>query len=202
MSSFWDRRKAAVAAEAEAEQAAARAAEQAATEQALAERSDEELLAEAGQPEPEALTSPEEVRAFLQSALPQRLKTRALRRLWRLNPVLANLDGLLEYGEDYTDTATVVENLQTVYQVGKGMFDKAEALAASEEPAPEPETEEAEEAEPVAEAATELPTETAAAAPGLTPPPTDDAAALPPAPRRMRFRFDDTPTGATTGATG
>ena len=43
----------------------------------------------------------------------------ALRRLWKVNPVLANVDGLVEYGEDFTDSATVVENLQTTYQVGK-----------------------------------------------------------------------------------
>jgi hypothetical protein len=53
--------------------------------------------------------------------VPERIRRRALRRLWLSNPVLANLDTLVEYGEDYTDAATVVENLSTAYQVGKGM---------------------------------------------------------------------------------
>ncbi len=119
----------------DAEAAAREAAERQAHEQALAERPDEELLAEAGMPEPESLTTAEEVQAFLKTALPQRLKTRALRRLWRLNPVLANLDGLVDYGEDYTDATRVIENMQTVYQVGKGMFDKFA------DPDPEPEEE-------------------------------------------------------------
>ena len=44
-------------------------------------------------------------------AFPERLRNRALRKLWLTNPVLANLDDLVEYGEDYTDAATVVENL-------------------------------------------------------------------------------------------
>ncbi|KZY30767.1 hypothetical protein A3731_24590, partial [Roseovarius sp. HI0049] len=132
---FWSRRKAAVAAEQQAEAAARVEAERQAHEQALAERPDAELLAEAGMPEPETLTTAEEVQEFLKTALPQRLKARALRRLWRLNPVLANLDGLVDYGEDYTDATRVIENMQTVYQVGKGMFDKFA------EPDPEPEEE-------------------------------------------------------------
>ena len=78
---FWSRRRAAVAQEAQAEQTAAQEAQ-------VAERSDEELLQEAGLPDPDALTSPEQVQDFLKSALPNRLKTRALRKLWGMNPVL------------------------------------------------------------------------------------------------------------------
>jgi hypothetical protein len=51
--------------------------------------------------------------------------------------VLANIDGLDEYCEDYTDAAMVVENLQTIYQVGKGYavqaLDALESLADEEE---------------------------------------------------------------------
>ncbi len=125
---FWSRRKAAAQAEAQAEIDATQNAEAALTEAELAAKSDEELLAEVGLPEPEAAQTPEEVRAYLKASLPRRLKDRALRRLWRLNPVLANLDGLVDYGEDYTDAATVVENLQTVYQVGRGMLTKLEEI--------------------------------------------------------------------------
>ncbi|MEM9643173.1 MAG: DUF3306 domain-containing protein, partial [Pseudomonadota bacterium] len=84
-------------------------------------------------PRPEALETAQAVREFLDAAVPQRLKTRALRRLWRLNPVFANIDGLVDYGEDFTDGATVIENLQTAYQVGKGMLKHVEALAAQAE---------------------------------------------------------------------
>jgi hypothetical protein len=59
--------------------------------------------------------------AFMSKTVPDRLRRRALRRLWLANPALANLDGLLDYGEDFTDSATVIENMQTAYQVGKGM---------------------------------------------------------------------------------
>src|SRR3546814_8004411 len=56
----------------------------------------------------------------------------ALQRLWRLDPVFANLDGLLEYGEDYTDAATVVENLKTAYRVGRGFMTDEEVAEARE----------------------------------------------------------------------
>ena len=183
---FWTRRKAAVAAEEQAETAARDAAERQAQEQALADRPDAELLAEAGMPEPETLTTAEEVQDFLKTALPQRLKARALRRLWRLNPVLANLDGLVDYGEDYTDATRVIENMQTVYQVGKGMFDKFA------EPDPEPEPEE----EPLlAEAEEETEEEVAPEDPvepySYTFTDTDDTEPAPAAnTRRMRFRFE------------
>jgi len=183
---FWSRRKAAVAAEQQAEAAARVEAERQAHEQALAERPDAELLAEAGMPEPETLTTAEEVQEFLKTALPQRLKARALRRLWRLNPVLANLDGLVDYGEDYTDATRVIENMQTVYQVGKGMFDKFA------EPDPEPEEEPL-----LAEAEAET-DEAAEAEPEPDTPysytftDTDDTepAPAPANTRRMRFRFE------------
>lgn len=135
MSDFWARRKAAVEAEARAEEQARVAASQAEAEAQLAEKTDEEILAELGLCEPEELETPEAVRAFMDSAVPQRLKTRALRRLWRLNPVLANVDGLVDYGEDFTDASCVIENLQTAYQVGKGMLKHVEALAAEDEEA-------------------------------------------------------------------
>ncbi len=86
------------------------------------ERTDEEILVELGLPDPDGLTLGDDVTGFMSKAVPDRLRRRALRQLWRTNPVLANVDGLVEYGEDYTDSAMVVENLQTLYQVGKGMF--------------------------------------------------------------------------------
>ena len=131
---FWSRRRAAVEAEAEAEAAALRVEETAQEDAAFEDQSDEEILEALGLPEPESLSSAEAVQDFMSSAVPQRLKRRALRTLWRLNPVLANLDGLVEYGEDYTDAATVVENLQTAYEVGRGMLARFEDIAEADDP--------------------------------------------------------------------
>ena len=126
MSNFWSKRRAAVAAEAEAEVQTALAAER---EEAVAEKTDEDILEELGLPDPDALTVEDDFSVFLKEVVPARIRTRALRRLWRLNPVLANVDGLVDYGEDFTDAAMVVEKLQTTYQVGKGMLAHVQELA-------------------------------------------------------------------------
>ena len=129
---FWSRRKAAVKAEEDAELRlraseaegfdAARAAEEA------DEKTDDEILAELNLKHPDDLEPGDDFSAFLQKSVPERLRRRALRKLWLSNPVLANLDDLVEYGEDYTDAATVIESLQTTYQVGKGMLKHVMAI--------------------------------------------------------------------------
>lgn len=139
MTDFWARRKAAVQAEEDHDAALEQAAAQAEKEAALAEKTDEDILAELELPDPDTLEQGDDFKVFLADAVPARIRTRALRRLWRLNPILANVDGLVDYGEDFTDAACVVENLQTAYQVGKGMTKhvlemarQAEAEAAAE----------------------------------------------------------------------
>jgi len=123
------------------------------------EKTDEEVLEELGLPDPDALQPGDDFSAFMAKAVPDRIRRRALRRLWLSNPALANLDGLLDYGEDFTDSATVVENLQTAYQVGKGMLKHVEELAqqaeAKEADTPEDQEEPAssEDSEPVADVA-------------------------------------------------
>ncbi|MEO9779162.1 MAG: DUF3306 domain-containing protein [Sedimentitalea sp.] len=181
---FWSRRRAAVEAEAGAEAEAEIEAKRA----ALEAREDAEVLQELNLPDPDTLCADDNISAFMDQLVPDRLRRRALRRFWRLNPVLANVDGLVDYGEDYTDSATVVENLQTAYQVGKGMLSHIEAMAAeteSETPAPMDEPEEeinvaalAEEAAPAADTGKE-------AVPIGDP----DEPVTQPTPHRMRFDF-------------
>ena len=126
---FWARRKAAVKAEEEAQIQAAEDQVIAADRAALEEKSDDEILAELDLPDPDTLKPGDDIRGFMGQAVPDRLRRRALRQLWKLNPVLANVDGLVDYGEDFTDAALVVENLQTAYQVGKGMMAHVEEMA-------------------------------------------------------------------------
>lgn len=194
MSSFWDKRRVAVAAEQDIEAKAAEHAEARKAEADLEALSDEEILAKFDLPNPDTLDDPDAVKDFLQDGLPQRIKTRAMRRLWRLNPVLANVDGLVDYGEDFTDAACVIENLQTAYQVGKGMLAHVEALAVQEGEAnaeadsnddtatPEPEAIDEEDTPLLAEATP---------APAYEFDPSDaDSVAPPPARRRMTFQFE------------
>lgn len=131
---FWSRRRAAVEAENRADEQALSEAELARQEADLAAREDDEILAELELPAPETLETPEAVRNFLKSALPMRLRNRALRQLWGMNPTLANLDGLVDYGEDFTDSATVVANMQTIYEVGRGMVKRALDVPEDETP--------------------------------------------------------------------
>ncbi len=179
---FWSRRKAAVRAEAEAEVIAAEEQAIAAQQAELDEKSDAEILAEFNLPDPDQLQAGDDVSGFMAKAVPDRLRRRALRRLWRLNPVLANVDGLVDYGEDYTDASCVIENIPTAYQVGKGMLAHIEALAAeAEEIEPEPVTE-----EPEPEAVDEPMPEPVIMAEAEDPEEVD----LPPTPRRMKFEFE------------
>ncbi|SFT77872.1 DUF3306 domain-containing protein [Sedimentitalea nanhaiensis] len=181
---FWSKRRAAVQAE-QAAREQALAVQSDAADRAVAEaRDDAEILADLNLPDPDDLVLGDDIRAFMSKAVPDRLRRRALRRLWRLNPVLANVDGLVDYGEDYTDSATVIENLQTTYQVGKGMLAHLQEMARTDEIAAD-ETDETPDqlAEPEA--------------PASAPPPPvvlafdepEDPSPAQPMPRRMRFEF-------------
>ena len=129
MNDFWERRKAAVRAEDAAEERAKIAADEAEEQARLGQKSDEEVLRELDLPDPDSLAEGDDFSVFLKRTVPERIRLRALRRLWTTNPVLANLDGLIDYGEDFTDAATVIENLQTAYRVGEGMARHVSAMA-------------------------------------------------------------------------
>ena len=73
---------------------------------------------------PEKIDNPLDLRNILKENIPDRLKQVALRKLWKLVPAYGEISELVEYGEDFTDAATVIENLQTSYIVGKGYIDK------------------------------------------------------------------------------
>ena len=126
---FWSARRARVAEEEEALREVESEKAQAQLNEAQEEKSDEEILLEHNLPDPDNLTADDNVAGFMAKSVPERLRRRALRRFWRLNPILANVDGLVDYGENYTDAATVVENLMSTYQVGKGMLAHVEYLA-------------------------------------------------------------------------
>lgn len=73
---------------------------------------------------PEKIDNSLDLRNILKENIPDRLKQVALRKLWKLVPAYGEISELVEYGEDFTDAATVIENLQTSYIVGKGYIDK------------------------------------------------------------------------------
>ncbi|SFA91266.1 Protein of unknown function [Poseidonocella pacifica] len=189
---FWSRRKARV----EAEEAEVREQERELArikrDEELAERTDEELLAELDLPDPDAVATKDELQRFMTETVPERLRRRALRALWRSNPVLANVDGLVEYGEDYTDSATVIENLQTAYEVGKGMASQFREMFAEPDSKAEPEEDDL--AEDVADASSEAsdPNPENASIALAASDETEEPAPLDLPRRSMRFTFEDT----------
>ena len=80
----------------------------------------------------ESLNKDSDFTAFMSDRISDKIRNAALRKLWLSNPALANLDGLLDYGEDLTSSFKTMENMQTTYVVGRGMVDyEAEAKKAA-----------------------------------------------------------------------
>ena len=194
--SAWSRRKAAVAAEAVAEDRAVEDAVIAEQHEALAEKTDVEILEELGLPDPDAMVQGDDFKAFLSKTVPAHLRKRALRKLWRSNPVLACVDGLNDYDDDYLTGSYGQGPISTTYQVGKGMLShllemerqKEALLSQIEEDATSEVSEEhldAEEQEGLRIAQIEV-------IPPLEPEiEMQEAEPMMPTPRRMTFHFED-----------
>lgn len=77
-------------------------------------------------PDIESMDETSDFSVFMRDGVPEALRNRALRKLWQTDPAFNVVDGLLEYGEDYTDIAAVAEAVRSVYEVGKGMAGNAD----------------------------------------------------------------------------
>lgn len=71
-------------------------------------------------PNVETLDADSDYTAFLGDNVPADVTKLALRKLWRSDPVLANVDGLNDYDEDFSMVGTVSEVVKTAYRIGKG----------------------------------------------------------------------------------
>lgn len=72
-------------------------------------------------PDPGTLTLDSDFTPFMREGVPAPLRQAALRRLWRLDPVFANRDGLAEYDHDYRALHAAVKEVVTSYRIGRGM---------------------------------------------------------------------------------
>lgn len=94
-------------------------------------------------PDIDSLDADSDFSVFMQKGIPEALQKRALQKLWRLDPAFGHVDGLLEYGEDFTGNGLVAEAVNTIYKVGKGMradddeADSAAPMDADAEDAPD-----------------------------------------------------------------
>lgn len=100
---------------------------------------------------------------FMQQGVPDAVRNKALRQLWASDPIMANMDGLHDYWDDYTDAAVAVPagTLKTAYRIGKGFLsdDEVAQWEALGKPAAVPAVETVAATEAAAAAAAEATTE-------------------------------------------
>jgi len=189
MMSSWSRRRAAVAAEAVQEDVAAQEAALAEERDTLAEKTDSEILEELGLPDPDSLGLGDDFKGFMSNAVPEHLRKRALRKLWRSNPVLACVDGLNDYDDDYLAQSLGQGAIKTSYQVGKGMLAHLLEMERQKEAAAESKTADQECDD---DDAPEVVAESTEASIDITVEKAQRDEEVPPvAPRRMQFQFED-----------
>lgn len=99
-------------------------------------------------PDIDSLDKNSDFSAFLRQGVPEEIRRRALRVLWRSDPVLANLDGLNDYDEDFTVVHTVADAVRTAYKVGKGYLDDEDEAEATDQAGAAEETAEPADAAP------------------------------------------------------
>lgn len=100
-----------------------------------------ETIDPADLPDLDSLDANSDFSVFMRDGVPASLRTMALRKLWRLNPTLANLDGLVDYGEDLTGSFQVVTKLKSAYEVGKGFLRDEKATKERPQTPPSPQLE-------------------------------------------------------------
>lgn len=103
------------------------AAESPARTEERAEISPEDL------PDPDTLDKDSDFTVFLGDGVPEALRRKALSVLWRSDPILANLDGLNDYDEDYTLASGIGEAVTSAYRAGKGYLADDDASESSDE---------------------------------------------------------------------
>lgn len=109
---------------------------------------------ETGQPAPEldlpdveSLTAGSDFTAFMKDGVPAELRRLALRKLWASDPMFNVIDEMVEYGEDYTDAAMVVEGMKSAWEAGRGYATKTVEEDGDDKEVPEA----AQDQEPVAD---------------------------------------------------
>ncbi len=118
--------------------------------------------------------------------MPDLLRRKALRKFFASDPLLANLDGLNDYDEDYNNPAHKV--YKSAWDVTRGYLDKAEeALSEVDEDAPPEKTRRRTCRRAPDDGAEEMP-ESAIETAGELPLDEEEAAPVPQAPRRVSLR--------------
>lgn len=120
--SRWSRRKRRVAEEDLAQPPAKVGLDEPVQEEPETPEEEAALLERLNLPSPESLKAGDDFSVFMKAGVPEFLRKRALRVLWRSNPVLANLDGLNDYDDDFRSPELTKKVLATAYKVGRGLL--------------------------------------------------------------------------------
>lgn len=138
MLSRWAKRKAAVR---EAEEAETVAEEPVVEEQepeteeqamALLEERDPELAEQISGMDLDKLSYDDDFTLFMKTKVPDIIRRKALSKLWLSQPLLANLDGLNEYDEDYTQAADAAEMVRKAFEAARLREEEAAKKKAKE----------------------------------------------------------------------
>ena len=123
--SSWSKRKLAVAEEAKSE---ALAQEDVIDEEAAAALAAEhEANREAAEAiDLETIDEDTDFSVFMKDGVPDLLKKSAMAILWRTNPIFANVDGLVDYDDDFGSPDLIMKTFESAYKIGKGYLDKVE----------------------------------------------------------------------------
>lgn len=89
-------------------------------------------------PPVDSLTAESDFTPFMKADVDEATQQLALRKLWRTDPIFANLDGLNDYDWDFRAGMTG-QLIRTAYQIGKGFLEHV-----PEEEVPEQDMQEAE----------------------------------------------------------
>lgn len=74
----------------------------------------------------ESLNGDSDFTPFMRNGVPEIIKRKAMRILWRANPLFAFRDGLNDYDEDYNIVHKIIEEGYGAYQVGRGHLTEEE----------------------------------------------------------------------------
>lgn len=70
------------------------------------------------------LTDGSDFSVFFKDGVPELLKRQAMAILWRSNPVFANVDGLVDYDDDFANPDLIMKTFKSAYQIGQGYLQK------------------------------------------------------------------------------
>lgn len=83
-------------------------------------------------PDIDSLTKESDYTVFLKENVPSALRKQALRKLWRSDPLLANLDGLNDYDDDFTNPTVTGAAVRTAYDALRGYAKPEDEIEASQ----------------------------------------------------------------------